>query len=92
MKLKDIYFWAFSGQVSTKNDFFPALILFLNSKNRKKANEVFKTFWGKKYINKEPFLWFTALKLRNCTVGQPMKFWKKGLFEIVLVSVTKSID
>ena len=61
---------------------FSALIFFLNSKSRKKASEVFKTFWGEKYISKEPLMRFITLQLRNCTVGQPMKFWKKGFLRL----------
>ena len=43
-------------------------------------SDVFKTFWGKKYITKEPSLWFRTSQLRNCTVGQPLKFWKNSFF------------
>ena len=94
--IEQISFLGIFRSNSSQKLLFLALIFFLNSKSKKNASEVFKTSWGEKYISKGPILWFITLQLRYCTVGQPMKFWKKKLFEIVLSSsqyqLVKKID
>ena len=81
-EIKIYNFRAYLGQILPKNEFFSPDFLKIFTKTGKKQVMFFRPFWGKKYISKEPSLWFRTMQLRKCTVGQPMKFWKKGFLRL----------